>query len=147
MACCNVWDTARLNFGTTSIQHFLADLFLIHSDIDVANFADDNVPHLSAKNVEDVIESLERASVSLFRWFENNSKVNSKVLSLCVNMLKHAYAPTHLLFFTIFWCIFIVYTLINGLIHCISSIISSSFFTSNEFTLCSINSKVVLACP
>ena len=57
-----------------------------------------------------------------------NSKVNSKVLSLCVNMLKHAYAPTHLLFFTIFWCIFIVYTLINGLIHCISSIISSSFF-------------------
>ena len=76
-----------------------------------------------------------------------NSKVNSKVLSLCVNMLKHAYAPTHLLFFTIFWCIFIVYTLINGLIHCISSIISSSFFTSNEFTLCSINSKVVLVCP
>ena len=24
------------------------------------------------KNVEDVMESLERASVSLFRWFENN---------------------------------------------------------------------------
>ena len=72
MACCNVWGTARLNFGTTSIQHFLADLFLIHSDIDIANFADDNTPYLSAKNVEDVIESLERASVSLFRWFENN---------------------------------------------------------------------------
>ena len=72
MACCNVWGTARLNFGTTSIQHFLADLFLIHSDIDIANFADDNTPYLSAKNVEDVIESLERASVSLFRWLENN---------------------------------------------------------------------------
>ena len=27
---------------------------------------------LSAKNVENVKESLERASVSLFRWFENN---------------------------------------------------------------------------
>ena len=51
---------------------FLADLFLIHSDIDIANFADDNTPYLSAKNVEDVIESLERASVSLFRWFGNN---------------------------------------------------------------------------
>ena len=51
---------------------FLADLFLIHSDIDVANFADDNTPYLSAKNIKDVIESLERASVSLFRWFENN---------------------------------------------------------------------------
>ena len=43
----------------------LADWFLIHSDI--ANFADDNTPYLSAKNVEDVMESLERASVSLFR--------------------------------------------------------------------------------
>ena len=52
---------------------FSADLFLIHSDIDIANFADDNTPYLSAENVkEDVIESLERASVSLFRWFENS---------------------------------------------------------------------------
>ena len=72
MACCNVWGTTRLNFGTTSIQHFLADLFLIYSNTDIANFADDNMPYISAKNVEDVIESLERASVSLFRWFENN---------------------------------------------------------------------------
>ena len=72
MACCNVWGTARLNFGTISIQHFLADLFLIHSDIDISNIADDNTPYLSHKTVEDVVESLERASVSLFRWFENN---------------------------------------------------------------------------
>ena len=51
---------------------FLADLFFIHSDIDIANFADDNTPYLSAENLEDVTESLERASVFLFRWFENN---------------------------------------------------------------------------
>ena len=50
---------------------FLADLFFTHSDIDIANLADDNTSYLSAKNVEDVIESLERALVSLFRWFEN----------------------------------------------------------------------------
>ena len=56
MACCNIWGTAWLNFGTNSIQHFLADLFL----------------YLSAKNVEDVLEFLEQASVSLFKWFENN---------------------------------------------------------------------------
>ena len=72
MACCNVWGTRWLNFGTTSIQKFLEDLFLIHSGIDIANFTDDNTPYLSAKNVEHVIESLERASVSLFRWFETN---------------------------------------------------------------------------
>ena len=59
--------------GPLLFNIFLADLFLIHSDIDIANFADDNTPYLSAENVkEDVIESLERASVSLFRWFENS---------------------------------------------------------------------------
>ena len=51
---------------------FLADFFLIHSDIDIENFADDNTLYLSAENVEDVIESFEQASVSLLRWFENN---------------------------------------------------------------------------
>ena len=67
------WGTAKLTFGTTFIQHFSGDLFLIHSDIDIANDnTDDNMQYLSAKNVEDVIESLEQASVSLFRWFENN---------------------------------------------------------------------------
>ena len=63
MVFCNDWGTARLNLGTTFIQHFLADLFLIHSDIDITNFVDDNTPYLSAKNV-DVIESLERVPVS-----------------------------------------------------------------------------------
>ena len=63
--------------GPLLLNIFLANLFLIHSDIDIKNFADDNTPYLSAKNVEDVIESLERASVLLFRWFENNlSKCN-----------------------------------------------------------------------
>ena len=59
---------ARLNFGTTTIQYLLAYLFLIHNDIDTANFIDDNTPYLSAKNVKDVIESLEWALVSLYRW-------------------------------------------------------------------------------
>ena len=72
MACCNAWGTTRLNFGTTSIQHFFSNLFFIHNYIDIASFADDNTSYLSAKNVEDVIEPLERDSVSLFRWFENN---------------------------------------------------------------------------
>ena len=32
---------------------FLSDLFLIHSDIDIENFADNNTPYLFTKNVED----------------------------------------------------------------------------------------------
>ena len=63
--------------GPLLFNIFLADLFLIHSDIDIANFVDDNTPYLSAKNVEDIIESLERASVSLLRWFENNSLIDN----------------------------------------------------------------------
>ena len=45
--------------GLLLFNIFLADLFLIHSDIDTANFADDNTPYLSAENVEDAIKSLE----------------------------------------------------------------------------------------
>ena len=41
--------------GPFLINIFLADLFLIHSDIDIANFAA-NTPYLSAKNVEDLTE-------------------------------------------------------------------------------------------
>ena len=53
--------------GPLLFKIFLVDLFCIHSDSDIANFAVDNTPYLSAKNVEDVIESLEPASVSLLR--------------------------------------------------------------------------------
>ena len=82
MVCSNVWGTTRFNFEATTLQSFLADLFLISSDFDIGNLTvivifididiDDNTPYLSAKHVEDVKESLEQASVSLFRWFETN---------------------------------------------------------------------------
>ena len=58
--------------GPFVFNMFLADLFLMHSDTDIVNFADDDTSYLSAKNVQDVIESQEQTSVSLFRWFENN---------------------------------------------------------------------------
>ena len=73
-------------------------MFLIHSDIDIANFVDDNTLYLSAKNIEDVIESLERALISLFKWFEKPFKGNadkchflvstSQEVSLNVNNFK-----------------------------------------------------------
>ena len=45
--------------GTLSFNIFLAALFLIHSDIDITNFADDNTPYIFAKNIDAVIESLD----------------------------------------------------------------------------------------
>ena len=77
---------ARLNFGTTTIQYLLAYLFLIHNDIDTANFIDDNTPYLSSKNVKDVIEPLQWALVSLYRWLENNLvKVNADKCNFLVS--------------------------------------------------------------
>ena len=56
--------------GPLLFNIFLADLFLIHSDIDIANFADHNTPYLSAKNVEDVIY----LSIYLFYFISKRHK-------------------------------------------------------------------------
>ena len=50
----------------------------MNGDIDITSFPDDNTPYTSAKNVDDVTESLEQTSMSLFKWFELNPlKVNA----------------------------------------------------------------------
>ena len=40
--------------------------------MDIANFADDNAPFTSANNIDDLIDSLEKAPSSLFKWFKDN---------------------------------------------------------------------------
>ena len=40
--------------------------------MDIANFADDSTPFTSANNTDDLIDSLEKASSSLFKWFKDN---------------------------------------------------------------------------
>ena len=73
MACYNVWVTSRVNTRNYFYLTFLlADLFFMRGDIDIANFTADNTPYTSAKNIDDVIESLEQASMSLFKWFGLN---------------------------------------------------------------------------
>ena len=48
---------------------FLADLFLVLKDVDIANFADDNTSFTSVNNIDELIDSLQKASSSLFKWF------------------------------------------------------------------------------
>ena len=43
---------------------FLADLFFTVNNIDIASYADDNIPYIMVDNVEDLITSLEQASNS-----------------------------------------------------------------------------------
>ena len=42
------------------------------SDNDVASYADDNTPYVSADTIGEVIKSLETASVKFFKWFTDN---------------------------------------------------------------------------
>ena len=57
--------------GPLLFNIFLADLFFILSEIDIANYADDNTPYTSSNEVNGLIKSLE-ASKKLFKWFNEN---------------------------------------------------------------------------
>ena len=50
----------------------MADLFFILNDVDIASYADDNTLYVIADDINGVITSLEKASKTLFEWFENN---------------------------------------------------------------------------
>ena len=41
-------------------------------DVNIANFADDNTPYTSANNIDELTDSLEKASSNLFKWFKDN---------------------------------------------------------------------------
>ena len=58
--------------GPLLFNIFLADLFFILNDVDIASYADDNIPYVLADDINVVITSLEKASKALFEWFENN---------------------------------------------------------------------------
>ena len=61
------------------------DLFLIMEDCDIANYAEDNTPYLSGKNVEEVLNGLENVSSNLFQWFtENELKGNASKCHLLI---------------------------------------------------------------
>ena len=58
--------------GPLLFNIFLADLFFILNDVDIASYVDDNTPYVIADDINGVITSLEKASKVLFEWFENN---------------------------------------------------------------------------
>ena len=53
--------------GSLLVNIFLADLFSIIIDIDIASYSDDNTPYIIADNIDDLIKSLEEASTALFQ--------------------------------------------------------------------------------
>ena len=51
----------------------LIDLFFIVNSMDIANYVDGNTPYATANDVDSlIIVSLEKASESMFTWFDNS---------------------------------------------------------------------------
>ena len=58
--------------GPLLFNIFLANLFLVLKEVTIANFTDNNASFTSANNIDDLIDPLEKASSSLFKWFKDN---------------------------------------------------------------------------
>ena len=58
--------------GSLLFNADLCDLFITMSQYDIANYADDNTPYVSGRNIEEVVASLEEVSEAVFQWFRDN---------------------------------------------------------------------------
>ena len=50
----------------------LRDLFITMSQCAIDNYSDDNTPHVSDRNIEEVVASLDKVSEIIFQWFRDN---------------------------------------------------------------------------
>ena len=50
----------------------LCDLFFVMNHEDIANYADDNTPYVSGKNIDEGVKFLEKSSRVFFKWFSDN---------------------------------------------------------------------------
>ena len=56
-------------------------------DIDIANYADDNISYVTADDINGVIASLANTSSTVFKWFSSNIfKGNADKCHLLVNV-------------------------------------------------------------
>ena len=61
----------------------LYDLFVIMDQHDIANYAGDNTPYVSGKNIDEVVKSLEKASRLIFKWFSDNQFQGNTASFMC----------------------------------------------------------------
>ena len=68
-------------------------MFFIIEDCDIADYADDNTPYLSGKNVVEVLNGLENVSSNLSQWFtETELKGNASKCHLLISSGKNVLA-------------------------------------------------------
>ena len=51
----------------------ICDLFLKDSDIDIAYYADDNIPYTCSSDLDSIIFKLQKNTERIFRWLHNNN--------------------------------------------------------------------------
>ena len=61
----------------------LCDLFVIMDQHYIANYAGDNTPYVSGKNIDEVVKSLEKASRLIFKWFSDNQFQGNTASFMC----------------------------------------------------------------
>ena len=78
--------------GPLLFNIFICDMFLFITDSDIASYADDNTPYVSADKPQEVVKKLENISIALLTWFKNNGmKANANkchLLLSCNNDLE-----------------------------------------------------------
>ena len=72
--------------GPLLFNIFLCDMFFILHDIEIASYADDTTPYVSANSIEETISILEDISEKLFQWFTSNQmKANEEKCNLLLS--------------------------------------------------------------
>ena len=71
--------------GPLLFNIFLNDIFYFINDICIANYADDNIPYATNKDISSLLKTLERETNSLLDWFTiNEMKPNANKCHLLV---------------------------------------------------------------
>ena len=67
--------------GSPLFNIYICDFFFESSDIDIANYADDNrgsefnTPYACSSDIDSVIFKLQKSTERIFRWFRNNNLI------------------------------------------------------------------------
>ena len=61
--------------GPLLFNIYICDLFLENSDVDIANYTDDNTPYACSSDLDSVIFKLQKNTEIIFRWFYNNNLI------------------------------------------------------------------------
>ena len=76
--------------GPLLFNIYICDLFIENSDIDIANYADDNTPYACSSDLDSVIFKLKKNTERIFRWFYNNNLIsNAEKSHLIVSIKKN----------------------------------------------------------